>query len=122
MNAGPHAKCRILLVEDEALIAMLMEDMLAELDCEVSATVGQLDEAVRVAGTQHFDAAFIDVNLRGVPAWPLADVLRSRGIPFAFVTGYGSAGTAAAHAAAPVLQKPFRVQDLEAVLQRLRSQ
>jgi CheY-like chemotaxis protein len=122
MNAGPNAKSRILLVEDEALIAMLMEDMLAELDCEVSATVGQLDEAVRVAGTQHFDVAFIDVNLRGVPAWPLADVLRTRGIPFAFVTGYGSAGTAAAHADVPVLQKPFRVQDLEAVLQRLRSQ
>jgi CheY-like chemotaxis protein len=122
MNAGPHAKCRILLVEDESLIAMLMEDMLAELDCEVSVTVGQLDEAVRVAGTQHFDMAFIDVNLRGVPAWPLADVLRTRGIPFAFVTGYGSAGTGAANADVPVLQKPFRVQDLEAVLERLRSQ
>jgi CheY-like chemotaxis protein len=122
MNAGPNAKSRILLVEDEALIAMLMEDMLAEFDCEVSATVGQLDEAVRVAGTQQFDMAFIDVNLRGVPVWPLADVLRARGIPFAFVTGYGSAGTAAAHADVPVLQKPFRVQDLEAVLQRLRSQ
>lgn len=122
MNTGSNPKCRILLVEDEALIAMLMEDMLAELDCEVSATVGQLDEAVRVAGAQHFDMAFIDVNLRGVPAWPLADVLRARGIPFAFVTGYGSAGTTATHADVPVLQKPFRVQDLEAVLQRLRSQ
>jgi hypothetical protein len=70
----------------------------------------------------HFDVAFIDVNPRGVPAWPLANVLRARGIPFAFVSGDGSAGAAAARAAVPVLQKPFRVQDLEAVLPRLRSQ
>jgi CheY-like chemotaxis protein len=74
-----------------------------------------------VAGTEQFDMAFIDVNLRGVPAWPLADVLRSRGIPFAFVTGYGTAGTAATFADVPVLQKPFRAQELEATLQRLRS-
>jgi CheY-like chemotaxis protein len=113
--------CRVLLVEDEALIAMLMEDMLAELDCEVSATIGQLDEAIEVAGLRQFDLAFVDVNLRGAPAWPLADVLRARGIPFAFVTGYGSVGMALAHADVPVLQKPFRARDLEAVLQRLRS-
>ncbi len=78
MSRETAGRCRVLLVEDEALIAMLMEDMLAEFDCEIFATVGQLDEAMAVAGTEQFDMAFIDVNLRGVPAWPLADVLRSR--------------------------------------------
>ena len=121
MTPEPPSKCRVLLVEDEALVAMLMEDMLAEFDCEVFATVGRLDEAMAVAGTEQFDMAFIDVNLRGVPAWPLADVLRSRGIPFAFVTGYGTAGTAATFADVPVLQKPFRAQELEATLRCLRS-
>jgi CheY-like chemotaxis protein len=120
MTTGTGSRCRVLLVEDEALVAMLMEDMLADLDCEIFAAVGRLDEAVAAARTGQFDMAFIDVNLRGVPAWPLADVLRSRAIPFAFVTGYGMAGADPAYADIPVLQKPFRGQDLEAVLQRLR--
>jgi CheY-like chemotaxis protein len=122
MTIDTDIKFRVLLVEDEALIAMLMEDMLAELACDVAATVGQLDEAIAVAGSQDFDMAFVDVNLRGVPAWPLAEVLRARGIPFAFVTGYGAAGTAGAHPDVPVLQKPFRSQDLEAIVRRLRAQ
>ncbi len=113
-------KARVLLVEDEALIAMLMEDMLQDLSCEVSATVGQLDEAIAVAGSQMFDLAFIDVNLGGVPAYPVAEVLRSRGVPFAFVTGYGAAADAK-YADVPVLQKPFRGQDLEAIIERLRT-
>ena len=121
MTLETDGKCRVLLVEDETLIARLMEEMLAEFACEVTATVGQLDEAMEVAATQRFDLAFVDVNLRGVPAWPLADVLRARGIPFAFVTGYGASATTATHADVPVLQKPFRVQDLEAILQHLRS-
>ena len=121
MTMDTDRNCRVLLVEDEALIAMLMEDMLAEFDCEVTATVGRLDEAIELATTQHFDMAFIDVNLRGLPAYPVARALRSRGIPFAFVTGYGASGADAAHADAPVLQKPFRGQDLEAIVQTLRS-
>jgi CheY-like chemotaxis protein len=114
-------RCRVLLVEDEAVIAMLMEDMLGELSCEVAETVGEIDAAIAAAKTAAVDLAFVDVNLGGTPAWPVAKVLRERGIPFAFVTGYGSAGADPAHADAPVLQKPFRWQELEAILQRLRS-
>ena len=121
MKTEPDRKCRVLLVEDEALIAMLMEDMLAEFGCEVVATAGRLEEAIAVAGREQFDLAFVDVNLGGVPVWPLADVLRARGIPFAFVTGYGAAGAVGAQAGEPVLQKPFQLQQLEAVLQELRS-
>lgn len=98
---------------------MLMEDMLAELSCDVTHTAGRLDEAIAVANTALVDLAFIDVNLRGAPAWPVANVLRERGIPFAFVTGYGAAGTDEANAKEPVLQKPFRSQDLAAIIRSL---
>jgi CheY-like chemotaxis protein len=115
-------RCRVLLVEDEAIIAILMEDLLDELGCEVVATAGQLDDAVDAARTGQFDLAFLDVNLRGVPVYPVAEVLRARAIPFAFVTGYGSTGVDAPHLEAPVLQKPFQSRDLAEILRRLRSQ
>jgi DNA-binding response OmpR family regulator len=114
-------RCRVLLVEDEEVIAMLMEDMLSELSCEVAEIVGELGAAVVAAKTAAVDLAFVDVNLGGTPAWPVAQALRERGIPFAFVTGYGSAAGDPAHADTPVLQKPFRWQELEAIVQRLRQ-
>ena len=120
MTVGTGARSRVLLVEDEAMIAMLMEDMLSELECDVVATVGELQEALAIAGTGAFDLAFLDVNLRGSPVYPVAVALRARGIPFAFVTGYGTSGVDPAHPDAPVLQKPFQGRDLEAVLARLR--
>jgi CheY-like chemotaxis protein len=120
MTVGTGARSRVLLVEDEAMIAMLMEDMLSELECDVVATVGELQEALAIAGTGAFDLAFLDVNLRGSPVYPVAAALRARGIPFVFVTGYGTSGVDPAHPDAPVLQKPFQGRDLEAVLARLR--
>ena len=121
MAVRTDSKCRVLLVEDEALVAMMIERMLGKSGCEVAATVGRVDEAVAVAGTAHFDVALVDVNLHGVMAWPVADVLQAHGIPFAFVTGYGAVVSVSGHSDAPVLQKPFRSQDLEELLQRLRS-
>jgi CheY-like chemotaxis protein len=120
MSGGSAGRSRVLLVEDEAMIAMLMEDMLEELGCNVVATVGSIAEAMAAADSGAFDLAFLDVNLRGVPVYPVAEALRARAIPYAFVTGYGSAGNDAAHADAPVLQKPFQSQDLAAILRRLR--
>jgi CheY-like chemotaxis protein len=110
------------VVEDEAIIAILMEDLLEELGCDVVATAGTLQDAIAAAGTGEFDLAFLDVNLRGVPVYPVAEVLRAREVPFAFVTGYGSTGVAAAHVEAPILQKPFQSRDLAAIILRLRSQ
>jgi CheY-like chemotaxis protein len=121
LTQSGERKCRVLLVEDEAMIAMLMEDMLEELGCEVVASAGTLDTAMAVADTDDFDIAFLDVNLGGVPAYPIASVLQARSIPFAFVTGYGAGGVEAEHADAPVLQKPFQSRDLAAILGRLRS-
>jgi CheY-like chemotaxis protein len=122
MTQQTLVRSRVLLVEDEAIIAMLMEDMLAEFSCDVLETAGDLDAATAAARTARFDMAFVDVNLRGAPAYPVAAILRARGIPFAFVTGYGSAGGEAAYADVPVLQKPFRAQELEAIIARLRAQ
>jgi len=122
MTQRTLVRSQVLLVEDEAIIAMLMEDMLAEFSCDVLETVGELDTATAAAMTTRSDMAFVDVNLGGSPAYPVADILRARGIPFAFVTGYGSAGGSAAYADVPVLQKPFRAQELEAIIERLRAQ
>jgi CheY-like chemotaxis protein len=122
MTQQTLVRSQVLLVEDEAIIAMLMEDMLAEFSCDVLETVGELAAATAAAMTTRFDMAFVDVNLGGNPAYPVADILRARGIPFAFVTGYGSAGGQAAYADVPVLQKPFRAQELEAIIERLRAQ
>lgn len=122
MTQQTLVRSQVLLVEDEAIIAMLMEDMLAEFSCDVLETVGEIDAATAAARTARFDMAFVDVNLRGAPAYPVAAILQARGIPFAFVTGYGTAGSEAAYADVPVLQKPFRAQELEAIIERLRAQ
>jgi CheY-like chemotaxis protein len=122
MTVTADTRCDVLLVEDEELISMLMEDLLEESGCRVAASAARLDEALQTAQSGDFDIAFIDLNLRGIPAWPLADLLRQRGIPFAFVTGYGAADTARAYADVPVLQKPFTSQHLAAIVARLRAQ
>jgi CheY-like chemotaxis protein len=121
MTEQAETRSRVLLVEDEAMIAMLIEDMLVELGCDVVATAAKLDDAVSLAQSGSFDLAFLDLNLRGVASYPVAQALRERGIPFAFVTGYGTAGADPAYADTPVLQKPFREGHLEAVVQLLRA-
>lgn len=100
---------------------MMIEDMLLDLGCEVVATAGRLEEALTLAETGDFDLALLDVNLVGRPVFPVAQVLGQRGIPFAFLTGYGSTGIDPAHPDAPVLAKPFRAQDLEAIVNRLQA-
>jgi CheY-like chemotaxis protein len=110
---------QVLLIEDEALIGMLIEDMLTDLGCQVTDTVGRLEPALQAATEGAFDFAMVDVNLAGQATYPVADRLAARGIPFAFVTGYGAAGVDPAYAATPVLSKPFRPDDLARVLKRL---
>jgi len=113
------SQTRVLVIEDEAIIAMLIEDMLCDLACEVSATAGRFEEALALAETGDFDLALLDVNLVGRPVFPIARLLAERGIPFAFLTGYGSTEIDPAYSDAPVLSKPFLAQDLKAVLHRL---
>ena len=112
---------RVLVVEDEMMVSMLIEDMLAELGCQVVGPASRLDEALELARDAELDCAVLDVNLGGQPIFPLADVLRQRGLPFAFATGYGDAGLREVDRGSPVLQKPFREGDLARVLGELRA-
>jgi CheY-like chemotaxis protein len=117
------AACRVLLVEDEFLIAMLVEDMLAEFGHALAATAGDLAAALVLArGGCVFDVALLDLMLRGVASYPVADVLRARGIPFAFVTGRAGDDIDPGYAAVPILRKPFRRDDLAATIAALLSQ
>ncbi len=105
-------RLRVLIVEDEMLVAMNIEDMLLALGHEVAGIAGRLAPALAPAGEGEFDLAMLDVNLAGEASFPVADVLRGRGIPFVFATGYGRGGIAEGYRSAPVLQKPFRRSDL----------
>jgi CheY-like chemotaxis protein len=108
---------RILVVEDEMMIAMMVEDMLAELGCAVVGPAHALDTALILARTElGLDAAVLDVNLAGQPVFAVADALREKGVPAIFSTGYGDAGLREVDRGSPVLQKPFRAGDLARAL------
>jgi CheY-like chemotaxis protein len=108
---------RILVVEDELMIRMLIEDMLAELGCTVAAAAARLEEALELAQTADFDIAILDVNLGGQPIVPVADILAARGTPFVFATGYGERGLPNNHRDRPALKKPFQLDSLKRALQ-----
>src|SRR5215213_6386665 len=91
MNADGQ-KCRVLVVEDEALIAMLVEDMIHDSGGEMVGSAGKLTDAVDLARTAQADVALLDLNLAGALAYPVADVLRERGMPIVFTSGHVPAG------------------------------
>lgn len=109
----PFAGIRVLLVEDEGTVAMLIEEMLEELGCTVVASVPRLAQAREKAHTLEVDLAILDVNLAGERVFPVADILRARSIPFLFSTGYGASGLPADFAQCPVLHKPFSENELQ---------
>jgi CheY-like chemotaxis protein len=110
---------RVLVVEDEAIIAMLIEDMLAELGCALVDPASDARKALSIIESERFDAAILDVNLDGARTTPIAEELRSRGIPFLFATGYGAAELEAEFKRYAVLTKPFRQSELESALRGL---
>ena len=116
MSGDGQTKPRILIVEDEPFIALTLEDMLDELGFALVGTVSQVGEALEMAGREQVDCALLDVNLGSEKIDPVADLLAQRGCPFIFTTGYGRSGIPSAHADRPVLQKPFRMDDLSSVL------
>ena len=104
---------RIFVVEDESVITMLLQDMLEELNCEVVSLASRFQDALDKAKTLSFEVAILDVNLNGQRTFPIAEALTERGLPFIFATGYGAAAVPETFRDAPVLQKPFRLADLE---------
>jgi len=117
MAAGE--KLKVLIVEDESLVAMLIEDMLLDLGYEVAAIAARLDQAVTVSRNVDADLAVLDLNLNGQRTDAIAEILRARGVPFIFATGYGGAGVTAEWRDVPVVQKPFQQSDLAEALARL---
>ena len=103
---------RALLVEDEGVVALLIESMLGELGYQVLGPVPRLSKAVKVAQDEAFDIAILDVNLNGLSSFPIANVLADKNIPYLFATGYGRRGIPAELSDTVVLQKPFRTKQL----------
>lgn len=109
-------KLKILIVEDESIVAMMVEDIIVDLGHEVCGTAGRLEEARKLAVELPIDFAIIDVNLNGQYTYPVAEALKARGVPFVFATGYGASGLKDEWRNHAVLQKPFQPEDLAAAI------
>ena len=109
---------RILVVEDDYLVAQVVTDILEDAGAEVVGPVGRVDEALAlIADRAHqFDSAVIDVNLHGQTSYPIADALMARKVQFVFATGYGNGAVEAAYSSHPRCQKPFSQRALLAAL------
>jgi CheY-like chemotaxis protein len=113
---------RILVVEDEMLVLMETENMLADLGCDAVVAAATNEQAIALIEAQHFDVALLDLNLNGVRSYPVADLLAARGVPFAFATGYGGHGLRDGDRERPLLVKPFDCDGLEKLLTDLLSE
>ena len=120
MTDSSAAVPRVLVVEDEYLIRMLLEDMLDELGYGVAAAVGTISEARQIATNGEFNAAILDVNLDGQEIYPVADVLIEAGSPVIFTTGFDRAAMPAAYQDLPHLDKPVTTHALAAALAALQ--
>jgi CheY-like chemotaxis protein len=108
---------RVLIVEDEPLVAILLEDMLGEFGCEIAGPAYSLEEAVAAARSEErIDVAILDVNLRGAPVYPVAEVLVERNVRFVFASGYGTEGVDEKWRDWLSLPKPFTAHDVVRVL------
>jgi|SRR6185437_2824656 len=108
----PVERLRVLVVEDEMLLAMLMEDTIADFGCDVVGPVARVADGVRLANTERLDGAILDINVAGTDVFPVARELAERRIPFIFVSGYDSGHLPDEWRGRPTLQKPFHPQDL----------
>jgi CheY-like chemotaxis protein len=110
---------KVLVVEDESMVSMLMADMLQDLGCTVVGTVARFDDALRQATNDPaFDVALLDVNLNGKQTFPIAEQLAARGVRFIFATGYGEGILPQSLQGGPILQKPFELEALQKALRR----
>ena len=98
---------RVLIVEDEAMISMLIEDMVLDFGCEIVGPAARLDHALTLALQADIDIGLLDINVDGSVVFPVADVLRFRGIPFIFSTGYDFRSLPERFRECPTLSKPF---------------
>jgi CheY-like chemotaxis protein len=110
---------RILVVEDETLISMMIEGMLADLGCEAVTAAATVDKAVALIGAQAFDAAMLDMNMNGKTSQLVAEALVARGVPFIYCSGNNSQKFRDVDHDRPILKKPFKHEELAKILTRL---
>jgi DNA-binding response OmpR family regulator len=121
MSDERRTACRVLVVEDELLLAATIELVLEDLSYEIVGPVPTLEKALKLARDERFDVAILDVTIRGGKVYPVAEVLLARGIPFVFASGYGEWALPEALRDQPRLTKPFTAAELEAQLRLLCS-
>lgn len=119
MSDMPYPGRRILVVEDETMIAMIFEEVLRGHGYDVVGPVSRLDAALGLAREEALDAAVLDVTVRGGMIYPVADILRGRDIPFVLASGYGEWALPDAYKGLPRLQKPFTSDDIDEMLAKL---
>ena len=107
---------RVLVVEDETLVAMLVEDTLLDAGAKVIGPAATVAQALALIAETVPDVAVLDMNLAGETSEPVADLLRERGVPFVVASGYGASGVPARYVGVPVLAKPYAPEELTAVL------
>ena len=111
---------RVLVVEDEMLVLIMIEDMLADLGCKSVASAATVEKALALINAQAFDVALLDMNLNGNYSNPVAEALVARGVPFVYSTGNTGPGLREGYSSQPVLKKPFKYEELAAILSRLK--
>jgi DNA-binding response OmpR family regulator len=122
MASDEIAARRVLVVEDEMLIAMIIEDALETMGCQIVGPVATLEKALKLAQEETLDAAILDVTIRGGKVYPVAEALRARDIPFVFASGYGDWALPEVLRDQPRLMKPFTTAQLQAQIELLTAQ
>jgi CheY-like chemotaxis protein len=110
---------RVLVVEDEPLTGMLLEELLLIFGARIVGPATHLDQALLMARFEAVDVAILDINIDGHLSYPVADLLRDRGIPYVFATGYGRGILAPQYAGTPLIEKPYRAEQLHDALERI---
>ncbi|MBR1092067.1 response regulator [Bradyrhizobium manausense] len=111
----------ILVVEDEVLIRMMLVQMVEELGHGVIAEAGNVDDGRSLAQIEQYDLAILDINLHGTSSWPVAEAVRRRGLPFFFLSGYGSKGVPHGFEETPVILKPCTLETLNRTIDVILS-
>lgn len=117
MSEPSVAGKRVLIVEDEALVVMMLEEMLGEMGCAVAGIAAHLGQATEMIASRPCDCVLLDINLGGQPAYQLARTLSERGTPFVFVTGYDRPDLPEELRGRPVLRKPFDFNSLREAIE-----
>jgi two-component SAPR family response regulator len=117
MLTTPSDTLRFMIVDDEMIIALDLEAMLEDLGHTVVETVSRVDRGMELAKTSDIDMAILDINVRGQPSFPIAQILRDRSVPFIFSSGYGEGGLIDGFRDELVLTKPYDTEGLRRILQ-----